>query len=94
MARKTPQSKRNKSTPILSAEWQGPLPPPGALQQFDQIIPDGAERIMQMPARAARVFFLPFRLAIRLCQVATRAFASARSTFTTASAFRKLQRHP
>lgn len=28
--------------------WSGPLPPPGALQQFDAIIPDGANRIMTM----------------------------------------------
>lgn len=31
--------------------WSGPLPPPGALQQFDAIIPDGANRIMQMIER-------------------------------------------
>ena len=29
-------------------QWQGPLPPPGALAQFNQIIPNGAERIMAM----------------------------------------------
>lgn len=29
-------------------QWQGPLPPPGALAQFDQIIPNGAQRIMAM----------------------------------------------
>jgi uncharacterized membrane protein len=28
--------------------WSGPLPPPGALQQFDQIIPNGADRILKM----------------------------------------------
>jgi len=32
----------------MSAQWQGPLPPPGALEQFDRIIPNGAERIMVM----------------------------------------------
>ena len=31
-------------TSIVSAQWQGPLPPPGALEQFDRIIPNGAER--------------------------------------------------
>lgn len=35
-------------TSIVSAQWQGPLPPPGALEQFDRIIPNGAERIMVM----------------------------------------------
>jgi uncharacterized membrane protein len=29
-------------------QWSGPLPPPGALQQFNEIIPNGAERIMSM----------------------------------------------
>lgn len=33
-------------TSIVSAQWQGPLPPPGALEQFDRIIPNGAERIV------------------------------------------------
>lgn len=28
--------------------WTGPLPPPGALAQFNTIIPDGAQRIMAM----------------------------------------------
>jgi uncharacterized membrane protein len=41
----------------MSAQWQGPLPPPGALAQFDQIIPNGAERIMVMceKEQAARI---------------------------------------
>jgi uncharacterized membrane protein len=33
------------------AAWNGPLPPPGALRQFNDIIPQGAERIMQMVER-------------------------------------------
>lgn len=33
---------------MIAAQWQGPLPPPGALEQFDKIIPNGAERIMVM----------------------------------------------
>jgi uncharacterized membrane protein len=33
---------------VVSANWSGPLPPPGALQQFNTIIPNGAERIMSM----------------------------------------------
>lgn len=48
-----PTPKAQASTPpngasIVSAQWQGPLPPPGALEQFDRIIPNGAERIMVM----------------------------------------------
>ena len=33
---------------MMAAQWSGPLPPPGALAQFNQIIPDGASRIMAM----------------------------------------------
>lgn len=42
---------------LASAQWQGPLPPPGALEQFDKIIPNGAERIMVMceKEQAARI---------------------------------------
>jgi uncharacterized membrane protein len=32
-------------------QWQGPLPPPGALRQFDEIIPGGAQRIFEMVER-------------------------------------------
>lgn len=41
----TPSATSNSSQ---IAQWQGPLPPPGALEQFDRIIPNGAERIMVM----------------------------------------------
>lgn len=43
-----PESPANGQTVLASAQWQGPLPPPGALEQFDKIIPNGAERIMVM----------------------------------------------
>jgi uncharacterized membrane protein len=33
---------------IISQQWSGPLPPPSALAQFNEIIPNGAERIMRM----------------------------------------------
>ena len=32
----------------MAANWSGPLPPPAALAQFNEIIPNGAERIMAM----------------------------------------------
>jgi uncharacterized membrane protein len=32
----------------LVAEWQGPLPPPAALEKFDQIVPGSADRILRM----------------------------------------------
>lgn len=38
----------NKQIVSTTQQWQGPLPPPGALAQFNQIIPNGAERIMAM----------------------------------------------
>jgi uncharacterized membrane protein len=33
---------------ITQAQWQGPLPPPEALERFNQIIPNGADRIVAM----------------------------------------------
>lgn len=32
-------------------QWSGPLPPPAALDQFNQIVPGGAERIIAMVER-------------------------------------------
>lgn len=38
-------------------QWQGPLPPPAALEHFNQVIPNGADRIVAMVEReqAARI---------------------------------------
>ena len=33
---------------IIKQEFHGPLPPPGTLAQYNEIIPNGAERIMVM----------------------------------------------
>jgi uncharacterized membrane protein len=46
-----PPSEQPSNGQVVSANWSGPLPPPGALQQFDAIIPNGAERIMGMVER-------------------------------------------
>jgi len=46
-----PPSEQPSNGKVVSANWSGPLPPPGALQQFDTIIPNGAERIMGMVER-------------------------------------------
>ncbi len=35
----------------MAAQWSGPLPPPAALEHFNQIIPQGADRIMSMVER-------------------------------------------
>ncbi len=42
---------QQKTSPAVThrqtfAHWEGPLPPPGALQQFNEVIPNGAERVM------------------------------------------------
>jgi len=54
-AKKNPQQRPPKPpsgnsivTHTTHQEWSGALPPPAALQQFDGIIKDGAERIMRM----------------------------------------------
>lgn len=33
---------------MQAAAWSGPLPPPAALERFDQIIPGGADRILKL----------------------------------------------
>ena len=38
----------SQSVEIISAYWEGPLPPPTALGQYDDILPGSAERIMRM----------------------------------------------
>ena len=32
----------------VSSQWSGPLPPPESLNRFNQVIPNGAERIFKM----------------------------------------------
>jgi uncharacterized membrane protein len=39
---------QQRQNEIISQQWSGPLPPPAALDQFNQIIPGGAERILAM----------------------------------------------
>jgi len=36
------------TTASASTHWAGPLPPPEALDRFNQVIPHGAERILKM----------------------------------------------
>lgn len=33
---------------VTAAHWSGPMPPPAALREFNEIIPGGAERILRM----------------------------------------------
>ena len=51
MAKKPLPPQRQNNAPQLvqhTQQWQGPLPPPAALEQFDRIVPNGAERIFAM----------------------------------------------
>ena len=36
---------------MVSASWEGPLPPPNALQQYEEIVPGAAARILDMAER-------------------------------------------
>lgn len=46
---KKPQNSRTEQTTISvrSQEWHGPLPPPAILEDFDNVVPNGAERIVK-----------------------------------------------
>jgi uncharacterized membrane protein len=48
----TPQNRhpQNQAPTVVtqSTQWSGPLPPPEALQKFEQIITGSADRILQM----------------------------------------------
>lgn len=44
----SPQPQPQHTTHVVSQQWSGPLPPPAALASFNEIIPNGAERIMAM----------------------------------------------
>ena len=48
---KQPDEVKESITKVLVSEsisYEGPVPPPGLLQEFDQVIPNGADRIMSM----------------------------------------------
>lgn len=51
---KSPQKKKpdannsHTDTRVSAVGWSGPLPPPAALEQFNSIIDNGAERIFKM----------------------------------------------
>lgn len=44
----SPKPGPDPSVSVSSQQWSGPLPPPGALAQFNEIIPNGAERILKL----------------------------------------------
>ncbi len=37
---------------MAGARWQGPIPPPAIVQQYNQVLENGAERIMRMAEKA------------------------------------------
>ena len=43
-----PLAQQTVEQTLISAEWAGPLPPPIILKDFNEIIPNGADRIMSM----------------------------------------------
>lgn len=47
-AAKPPGVPPENSIQATATQWQGPLPPPDALQKFDQIVLGGAERVFRM----------------------------------------------
>lgn len=47
-AGKPPEAPPAQTITQTSAHWQGPLPPPDALQKFDSIVQGGAERVFRM----------------------------------------------
>lgn len=54
-------SKKNQGIAVVNQEvvqeahWQGPLPPPAALEAFKQLVPDAPERIIAMAEEEGRV---------------------------------------
>ena len=50
-----PASERSQSIEVVATatSWQAPLPPPVALQQYDDVLPGSPERIFQMYEKQA-----------------------------------------
>ena len=45
----------HSSTAIVTSAWQGPVPPPEALERYNAIVPNAAERILTMAEEEARI---------------------------------------
>ncbi len=43
-----PENAQRAVLAIIRQSWQGPLPPPDVLREYNEIIPNGAERIFKM----------------------------------------------
>jgi uncharacterized membrane protein len=46
-------AQRTITAQVTAASWSGPLPAPADLQRFNEIIPDGASRIMALAEKQA-----------------------------------------
>lgn len=46
-----PGGREQQVTTTTQLQWNGPLPPPQALEHFERVIPGGAERILAMAER-------------------------------------------
>lgn len=44
----TAEREKNATEQLVSAQWEGPLPPPSTLADFNNIVENGAERIVRM----------------------------------------------
>jgi uncharacterized membrane protein len=49
--RAPPVQEPSPSEEVLMGRWSGPLPPPGALEQFERASPGAADRILTMAER-------------------------------------------
>ena len=52
-AKKDSPDQINQRKEFISAQFSGPIPPPGLLRQYNEIIPDAAERILAMAEEEA-----------------------------------------
>lgn len=49
-----PQQQPRQNTVVAEASFEGPIPPPALLQQYDQVITGAAERILRMAEEQGR----------------------------------------
>jgi uncharacterized membrane protein len=51
LATASTQKPENAAIVQMSASFSGPIPPPGLLEKYNEVIPNGADRIMAMAER-------------------------------------------
>ena len=45
---------QGQSVEVVAASWEGPLPPPDALRQYNEIVPGAALRILEMAEKQSQ----------------------------------------